>query len=79
MLCYKPVFHAFLREKYPDEWHESMADRALDGSVFRDRGALRRRAFVFGLLNSTPNNFQIARLGDSQGQEKLNGEPPKPK
>ena len=26
MLCYKPVFHAFLREKYPDEWHESMAD-----------------------------------------------------
>ncbi len=28
MLCDKPVFQAFLREKYPDEWHESMADAA---------------------------------------------------
>ena len=26
MLCDKVIFQMFLREKYPDDWHESMAD-----------------------------------------------------
>ena len=28
MLCDKPVFRAFLAERYTDEWHESMTDGA---------------------------------------------------
>jgi hypothetical protein len=28
LLCEKPVFQAFLKEEYPDEWHESMSDAA---------------------------------------------------